>query len=1195
MDIFDLVDPSAAIISDDEHHGDDDAGSIGTTGTDDNSDTTPREIKRHMPNSPPRPSHLFLRKKLRQGSPHRSQSGIAAASTDDVPSTPEPPKMPEVVVPATPSTTARLLAARDKRESLTRERAESVAEDIDRRTTAALIRAESHLQSKIIKASRCDERLRKVQEKKLFIETERRVNIETTTQQRTELALKRAESVLEDRTAKARPSIERIAEVRERKYSIESERTQTLQSSLAAKSKQADLRARQSLQRRQNRARHEARIARVKARRRSLQEYERRTALLSSLDHKVERASRKKTEVLNDRRTKAREEIRRAQAVARKVKAARAIQRTVKWKLLGQGHSSTSEQFSSGRSSNNSMLSQKEAAVLIQTLPAWKNLVIASRFSKVDTEYLMPRDALMILASITDGKNDNKKATFEELRGKMMHPTTIQASSIFLEGLGQPSHLNDRTLLSAFLIATHPMEVLDDDQDKLASALAKASQALVGAIEDFGKHLAVDEGREYIGKCISLVLSKATAYGELFHLWKNADLAKLIRNMTKSAEQSWMAYLTSCEALFYIAEVQGRGAPDRDTDMEVSSHQNGHHDPLASLRLRHEASKDGSRSHIKRLRVSLNKLVGTEEGRQLVKSAKEHALRHIVEDCIVANLKAEVDEQLQYGTRPSQTNVSDVVTPSDNDDTASTDGMKIDGVPNTILNNHELVHHILLTDSSDFHKLSWNGVTVEDVTVDDFMANWMEGGALGDVTTNQAIGSPEQQIANNMRRAFFDGIIDDMESGNLESMKRLLLDLHELVRKLVPNRNDLHSHLSDEKVKAGRDIGSLFHILLVAADALANHLESPARASSTLEWIRVASGPDAEAQYGFTSKEGYTVASCAFLLSKAEVCHADIANHHLTKVAPLIHSIGSEYELQRLKDTYGLSESPSNSVLKEKLPVTSSWIVGMLSSIEAHAEVSRANSSAKRYACLKSRGFVDSLLFASNQLVIPEVYATDTSRIMHIRNEARYVVIGCALGLHISNIARADSSIFATVPLSSPVLEERRQALDAALRANYSNQKEFHSTVASVVISFVLALNGETSLPPSAEKSLRNCVGAVLRGFDPVLKLLDNRVKQFMRNLCKWLPSTSVPIPMQTGRSMLQGEGGQSTARGTCTKELFVADAMKEASKSGFSLFSDKLVEAGDLAFRVVETSINSYGDAILDRLLVDAALGGYE
>ena len=82
---------------------------------------------------------------------------------------------------------------------------------------------------------------------------------------------------------------------------------------------------------------------------------------------------------------------------------------------------------------------------------------------------------------------------------------------------------------------------------------------------------------------------------------------------------------------------------------------------------------------------------------------------------------------------------------------------------------------------------------------------------------------------------------------------------------------------------------------------------------------------------------------------------------------------------------------------------------------------------------------------------------------------------------------------------------------------------------------------------------------------------------------------------MQTGRSMLQGEEGQSTARSNCTKKLFIADTMKEASKSGFSLFSDKLVEAGELAFRIVNTSITSYGDDILDRLLVDAAFGGSE
>ena len=1158
MNIFGLVDSSIAVISDDD-------GSIDTAGS------TPRETKRHMPNSPPRPSNLLLRKKLRQGSPHRIKNGASissSSSTNDVPSTPESPAMPSLV-PSTPSTTERILAARDKRQTLVKERVESVAEDIDRRTTAALIRAESHLQSKVIKANRCDERLGMVQEKKLFLETERRVTIETTTQQRTELALKRAESVLEERRAKARPSIERVTEVRERKYSIESERALTLQSSLAAKSKQADLRAKQSLQRRQNRARQQDRIARVKARR-SLQEYERRTALLSSLDHKVERASRKKTQVLKDRRSKAREKIRRAQSVARKVKAARAIQRAAKRKLLGQ------DQPELNSSANNSTLSQKEAAVrLIQAFPAWKNRVIASRFSKSDADYIMPCDALMTLVGIIEGK-DGEKVSFEELRGKMMHPATIQAASIFLEGLGQPSQLNDRTLLSAFLIATHPAEVLDDEQDKIANALARVSLAFVASIQDFSdvtaSGTAVEDGK--VRDCISLVHSKAIAYRELFRLWKDADLDKLIGNMSKSAEQSWMAYLSSSEALAYIAD--------------VLQDENGHHDPLASIRMRHEASRDGSRSHIKRLRVSLNKLMGSEEARQLVKNAKERALRQIVEEGIIANLKEEVDEQLQQGQGSSSPSSSrrGVEAP---EDASLADAEAIDGVPSGILDNEELVHRILLTDPSDFYQLSWNGSTVDDASVDGFMTRWTEDGNSTETTPGI---SPEQQIADSMRRAFFDGIVDDMKDGKLEAVKRLILDLHEMMRKLIPNRTDLHSHLSNEEVESARDADSLFNLLLASANALANNLESPARASSTLEWIRLSSGADAEAHcmYGFASKEAYIVASCAFLLFKAEVCQMDIANHQLTKVAPMIQSSGSEYELRRFRDRYGLGDSPSIGDLKEKLPATHAWIVGALSSAEAQVEISRANSTAKRYACLKSRGFVDSLLFASNQLAMPEIYATDTSQIAHIRNEARFAVIGSALGLHISNVARADPSVFATVPLSSSLLEEKRQALDAALRANYSSQREFSLAVASVAISFVLALTGESSLTPGEEKSLRNSVGAVLRGFDPVLKLLDNRIKQFMRNLCKWQPCTSVPIPMQTGRSVLGGAEGQSNAGST--KALFMADAMKEASKSGFSLYSDKLVDAGDLAYRVADVSIKSYGDAILDRLLVDSALG---
>ena len=1179
MDLFVLLDPSAAIVSDDEKSSD--AGMDIRSGTPcDDGDVAP---KRHMPSSPPRPSRLLLRKKSRRGSPNRGKSLRPTHSPKS------PSKSLSRSPPSTPTTSQRILMARAKRHTLQKERIETVAQQNEIRTTAALIRAESHLQSKVLKANRCDERLSIVQEKKLFMETERRLTIQTTTEQRTERALKRAESVLEQKRAKARPSIDRVTTVRERKSSFELQRAQSLQDNLDSKVKSAAIRAKQSIQSRQNRARQQDRIARVKARR-SLQEYERRTALLSSLDHKVERASRKLEEVLQDRRDKAAEEIRRARLVSRKVKAARSIQRVVRWKILGQGRPSAAlptSLLSANTTSQHQqrVLSHNEAAILLQTWTTWKDRVAASRFAQTDEEYIAPRDALKILVSIVEDK-DGQPPSFDDMRSKMIHPGTIEAARVLVEGLRQPARLNDRTLLSAFLISAYPGEVLDaNEKDKRAKMLAKTSCGLVSAIQALAGTLS--EG-SISSDSVREVCSRAIAFNELFHLWKDADLSKLIGNMTKSAEQSWIAYLSSCEALSYMSEVQG-GLLDLDDK----------HDPLMSLRMRHEASKAGARTHIKRLRVSLNKLVGSEEGRQLVKNAKERALRQIVEENIVAALKEEVNEQYQGSSSQSEDSESNVGGEKDTATNAhccgSTSKIKEttglgnesalgDRVPSDILANEELVHRILLTDPSDFHKLSWTDQSSEgSVSVGEFMARWVDGNGLHPT----AGASPEKMIADNMKQAFFDLITEDLGKGDYTSMQNMLLDLHESMRKLVPNRADLHSYLRDDVVKAAYSVDDILSLLLAAADALANNLEAPARASSTLDWIRIASDADAEAHYGFASRERYVVASCAFLLFKTEMCHIDIANFRLMEVAPLIHKLGPDYKLGRLNARFALSESPSLDELKYKLPATNAWIMSMLASPESQAEVVRANSTGKRFACLKSRGFVDSLLFSTNQLAMPEIFANDTARIMHIRNESRYVVIACALGLHISNMARADPSALATVPLSSPLLEEKRQELDSALRAHYADQKQFFAAVADVVISFALTL-GMPSITPTAKKSLKNTVAAVLKGFDPVVKLLDNRVKQFMRLMCKWQPSTSAPIPMQTGRSVLKGEDAPSPSN---TKEVFVMDALKEAKKSGFSLFADNLIDVGDVAYHVVDVAIKSYGDSILDRLLVDAAL----
>ena len=1185
MDIFVLLDPSAAIISDDEG-----SNTSSNGGIDIESVTSPDAFapKRHMPISPPRTS-LFLRKKSRQGSPNR---GVNLYSTH---SPTLPFKSLSRSPPSTPTTSQRIQMARVKRHTLQKERIETVAQQNETRTTAALIRAESHLQSKVIKANRCDERLSMVQEKKLHMETERRVTIQTTAELRTEQALKRAESVLEEKRAKARPSIDRITTVRERKSSFELQRAQSLQNDLDSKVKSASIRAKQSILSRQNRARQQDRIARVKARR-SLQEYERRSALLSSLDHRVERASRKLEELLQDRRDKAAEAISRARLVSRKVKAARTIQQLVRWKIFGQElpfatllkPSSLSTATTSRQQRR--FLSHNEAAARLQSWATWKARVAVSRFAQSDEDYIAPRDAIEMLINIVEDKN-GKPPSFDDMRRKMVLPSTIQAAQVLIDAISLPHHakkLNDRTLLSSFLISVHPSDVFDtNEQDKRAKMLTKASRSLVYAIQALAGTLR-EAGNS--SESIRRVCSQAIAFNELFHLWKDADLAKLIENMTKSAEQSWIAYLSSCEALLYMSELQGESHNPHDQ-----------HDPLMSLRLRHEASKAGARTHIKRLRVSLNKLIGSDEGRQIVKDAKERALREIVEDNIVAALKEEVNEQHQgYSSLPdncgsaSEGHLDTVVTSNvsvskdevDIAESLSDENALGDGVPSSILDNEELVHQILLTDPTDFNNLSLTKQAPEgSVSVQEFMSRWVEGGSL-----QPTVGvSQETAIRDSMKRAFFDMITEDLTKDDYASMQNILLSLHESMRKLVPNRSDLHSYLRDDEVRAAYNVSKFLSLLLKAAGALANNLEAPSRASSTLDWIQVASETDAEANYGCSSKEQFIVASCAFLLFKTEICHVDIANFRLMKIAPVIHNkLGFHYKLDRLKAAYKIGESATIDELKDKLPATNAWILSMLASPETQAEIVRANSTARRFACLKSRGFVDSLLFTTNQLAMPEIFAIDAARIMRIRDETRHVVIGSALGLHISNAARADPSALANVPLSSPLLEEKRQELDSALRAQYENEKQFFAAVADVAISFALILGGMPSLTPTATKSLKNTIAAVLRGFDPVVKLLDNRVKQFMRTMCKWQPSTSAPIPMQTGRCLLKGEAESAP---NSTKELFRVDASQLARKSGFSLFSDKLLEAGEMAYHVADLATKSYGDSILDRLLVNAAV----
>mmetsp|Transcript_3065 Transcript_3065/g.4820 ORF Transcript_3065/g.4820 Transcript_3065/m.4820 type:complete len:139 (-) Transcript_3065:177-593(-) len=123
-------------------------------------------------------------------------------------------------------------------------------------------------------------------------------------------------------------------------------------------------------------------------------------------------------------------------------------------------------------------------------------------------------------------------------------------------------------------------------------------------------------------------------------------------------------------------------------------------------------------------------------------------------------------------------------------------------------------------------------------------------------------------------------------------------------------------------------------------------------------------------------------------------------------------------------------------------------------------------------------------------------------------------------------------------------------------------------------------------------KKLRNHAAAVIRGEDPVLKLLDLRVKLFFRSMCKQYmmkPSPNFPAAMKTGRSKNPSETLRDDAlmQNQIWRDEFIDSAKREASRQGFSYFSGSLAAASRLAGKVLELMWTVHGTNVIEPLMV--------
>eukprot|EP00592_Proboscia_alata_P029232 CAMPEP_0194437366 /NCGR_PEP_ID=MMETSP0176-20130528/99624_1 /TAXON_ID=216777 /ORGANISM="Proboscia alata, Strain PI-D3" /LENGTH=599 /DNA_ID=CAMNT_0039258569 /DNA_START=65 /DNA_END=1865 /DNA_ORIENTATION=+ len=450
--------------------------------------------------------------------------------------------------------------------------------------------------------------------------------------------------------------------------------------------------------------------------------------------------------------------------------------------------------------------------------------------------------------------------------------------------------------------------------------------------------------------------------------------------------------------------------------------------------------------------------------------------------------------------------------------------------------------------------------------------------------------SLEKRIQKTMKVAFFENIeLSLMQKSREENIVidytpflKLMAELHGVLRSLVPRRADLHNMLqNEEEMRNSLNAQSdLINPLLKAGRALAS-LEAPDRAESTMEWLNmfnIASlspthqNCDAAQNYDSTiqlhaslvkrfeakSFVSLVVASAAYLLKKAEQCHEDVANIKLVQVARKVKIHAEQFERYKFQQSYGRFEETSALATKQ-------WV--------EHCVLKQRNDVRDNQTCessteqllkfMRTRGFIDELLFTDKKISLPETFSMDTSAFMQVREIARLSVIGSSLALHACNAAGIGTNVLNADPFPNHMWEERKILANAMVN-KYQGQQVMQSGILKSVVKFSAALCG-SSLSSEAEESLRNRTIAVLEGNDPVMKLLHSRVKSFFRNMCDWTENNEecLPVSMKSGRVVSGSiETSISTKVAKMNRDAFLNEAKKAACKQGLSLFAVDLAIA---------------------------------
>jgi len=381
----------------------------------------------------------------------------------------------------------------------------------------------------------------------------------------------------------------------------------------------------------------------------------------------------------------------------------------------------------------------------------------------------------------------------------------------------------------------------------------------------------------------------------------------------------------------------------------------------------------------------------------------------------------------------------------------------------------------------------------------------------------------------------------------------------------------------------------------------------------------------------------FAVASAEFLHKKAQQCKTDVMDFQLAHVlAPRIQALGKAYMMKTFRTKFGIQENQQSN---QSLPHLKAWLEETITNSE-YAREELSSSEELRGAAVLQTGWVDQILFRTPRdfnandgdgnggdfgtsdneaspppFYMPEVLNLDVQAVGAIRMTAKMSVVGSVLALHASTVAGGGAGTkLKENPLDLKIEECRKDLIGAMANRNtmMKGQEKYEEAISDAVIRLARVLKNfndpGSDFSSNSEEILRSRTVAVMRMEDPVIKLLDNRMRNVFRDMMMFHPSSQmasdahrqVPTSIRTGRKLFflgpvsgltrseeERKQNGSTGEGTFGA-AFKKYAKDEFSKRGFSFYATELADASLTASRIINLSLNVYGSLILEPVFQD-------